>query len=417
MKKALGIVILFVLIFTMASPMNVLAGSDTSTTTGYKTLTEDDIDKIKTDNTFEEVISMFLLSLGDYAHNYLTQLFKQEITIDKIVFNRVVLLNANFFEESANPSKSEASEVVRDVVNKWYSAFRTIALLVCVVAIVAAGIKILLGTPEGKASAQEIIKKVVLGITLAFLFPYAMKLGFDINEAIINLVQVGIISGNYGTGAYTLKQVSDLQLDEDLEFRSPIYVSNASLTLNAGSDEANAYFVAKIQSYMQDNDVMRIMRAYAGVTLRFMYIVIWYILLAQTYFLVYIYLKRYVTIAFLISIYPLTVIGYVTGGLLGRSKTAFNEWCTRFFGNVFMQTIHAITYGVIGCIVIDQVKNGLPDNINWLLMIMAVTFLFTGEKILNNLWKLATKATEDGKGELGKALHAPKNVFNKIRGK
>lgn len=416
MKKALGIVILFVLIFTMASPMNVFAKKDTSTSVDYKALTEEEIKKWQTENVFEIVISKFLLSLGDYAHNYLTQLFRQEVTIDKIVFNKVILLNANFFEESANPSMSDASEIVREIINKWYAAFRTIALLVCVTAIVAAGIKILLGTPEGKASALEIFKKVVLGITLALLFPYAMKLGFDINEAIINLVQVGIISGNYNTNTYTIKQVSDLQLDEDLEFRSPMYVSNASLNLSAGSDEATAFFMSKLQTYAQDNDVMRIMRAYAGVTLRFMYIVIWYIFLVQTYFLVYTYLKRYVTIAFLITIYPLTVIGYVTGGLLGRSKTAFNEWCSRFFGNVFMQTIHAITYGVISCIVIDQVKNGLPDKINWLLMIMAITFLFTGEKILDNLWHLATSASE-GKGELGNVLKNSKNAFKQIRGK
>lgn len=419
MKKALGVIILFVLIFTIVSPMSVLAEDDTSTSTGYKPLTDKELKNIQSKNAFEIVISSFLLGIGDYAQDYLTKLFKEEITIDKIVFNNVTLLNANFFKNSANPSKSEASDIVRDVINKWYSAFRTIALLICVSAIVVAGVKIMLGTPEGKVSAQEIFKKVVLGITLALLFPYVMKLGFDANDALIDSVQKGIISGNYDSASsYTIKQVSDLELDEDLEFRSPVYVSSASLVLNAGSDEATAFFMSKLQSsYMQDNDVMRIMRAYAGVTLRFMYVVIWYILLVQTYFLVYTYLKRYVRIAFLIAIYPLTVIGYVAGGLLGRSKTSFNEWCSRFFGNVFMQSIHAITYGVISCIVIDQVKNVLPTGqINWLLMVMAVTFLFTGEKILDNLWHLATNASE-GKGEIGGAIKNTKNAFRMIRGK
>lgn len=418
MKKALGVIILFVLIFTIASPLSVFAKNDTSTSTGYKTLTEKDLDNIKSHNAFEIVISGFLLDIGDYAQDYLTKLFKEEITIDKIVFNKVILLNANFFKNSANSSESEASEIVRDIINKWYSAFRTIALLICVSAIVAAGIKILLGTPEGKATAQEILKKVVLGITLALLFPYVMKLGFDANEALIDSVQKGIISGNYDSiSSYTIKQVSDLELDEYYTFRSPTYVSNASLVLNAGSEEATALFMSKLQSYTRDNDVMRIMRAYAGVTLRFMYVVVWYILLVQTYFLVYTYLKRYVRIAFLIAIYPLTVIGYVVGGLLGRSKTSFNEWCSRFFGNVFMQSIHAITYGVISCIVIDQVKNVLPSGqMNWLLMIMAVTFLFTGEKILDELWHLATNASE-GKGEIGGAIKNAKNAFNMIRGK
>lgn len=416
MKKAHGFVILLVLIFVMASPINTFAKNDTSVLVDNSSFSKDDIEKIKTKSVFENVISSFLLSMGDYAHDYLTQLFREEITIDKIVFNDVTLLNANFFTNSARPSGSDASQVVRKVINKWYETFRVIALLVCVVGLVVAGIKIMLGTPEGKASAKDILKKVVLAIMLAYFFPFVMKMGFDINEAVITLVRNGIISGTSINNSYALKQVSELKLDEELEFRSPIYVSNSSLKLNAGSDEATEYFMSKLQSYQKNNDIMRIMRAYAGVTLRFMFVVIWYLLLIQTYFMVYTYLKRYVTIAFLLCIYPLTIIGYVVGGLLGRSKTAFNEWCSRFFGNVFMQTIHAITYGVISSILIDQIRNGLPNNVNWILMLVAVSFLFTGEKILDNLWRLATSASE-GKGELKNMLGKPKDAFNKIRGK
>ena len=83
MKKALGIVILFVLIFTMASPMNVFAKKDTSTSVDYKALTEEEIKKWQTDNVFEIVISKFLLSLGDYAR-----------------FNNLLLNLANYADES-----------------------------------------------------------------------------------------------------------------------------------------------------------------------------------------------------------------------------------------------------------------------------------------------------------------------------
>lgn len=417
MKKARWFMFALVLVLVIASPVNTFAvKKEQSTQTQTFTLSKDEREKIKSHNAFEIVISSFLLTVGDYAHDYLTQLFRQEITIDGIVFNQVTLLNANFFVNSANPSGSDASTIVRTVINKWYETFRTITLLVCVVALVAAGIKIMLGTPEGKNAAQDIIKKIVMAVMLVYFFPFVMKLGFDINEAIITMVQNGAISGSTINKSYALKQVSELKIDEDLEFRSPIYVSNASLKLNAGSDDATEYFVSKLQNYQKNTDIMRLMRAYAGVTLRFMYVVIWYLLLVQTYFMVYTYLKRYVTIAFLLCIYPLTVIGYVIGGVMGRSKTSFNEWCSRFFGNVFMQTIHAITYGVISSVLIGQVKDGLPDNVNWILMVVAVSFLFTGEKILDNLWRLATSASE-GKGELKSALGKPKDAFNKIRGK
>ena len=81
-----------------------------------------------------------------------------------------------------------------------------------------------------------------------------------------------------------------------------------------------------------------------------------------------------------------------------------------------MQTIHALTYGVISGIIISQLNEGLPDKVNWIVMIIAVTYLMTGEKILSNLWHLATNASaakEDMKGALGK----PKQLWGAIRGK
>ncbi len=434
MKRAHGFIILLVLVLVIASPAKVFAlaadtgdgfsaaklrgGSvkDTSTETSTTGFTELDLANLKTENSFENVISSFLLSMGDYAHDYLTQLFKQEVSIDKIVFNDVVLLNANFFTKSENPSGSDASKVVRRVINTWYESFRMIALLVCVCGIVVAGIKILLGTPEGKNSAKDILKKVVLGVMLVYFFPFVMKMGFDINEALINMIRTGIISGDYASDALRVRQISELQVDPDMEFRSPSYVSNSSRRFGAGSDEANAFYFSKLQTYTGNNDIMRIMRAFAGVSLRFMYVVIWYILLAQTYFLVYVYLKRYVTIAFLLAIYPLTIIGYVAGGLSGKSKTAFNEWCGKFFGNVFLQTIHALTYGVISGVIISQLRDGLPYKVNWIVMIIAVTFLMTGEKILTSLWHLAISASaskEEMKGTLGK----PKQLIGAFKGK
>ena len=292
MKRAHGFIILLVLVLVIASPVKVFAlaadtgdgfsasklrgGSvkDTSTETSTTGFTEADLANLKTKNSFENVVSSFLLSMGDYANDYLTQLFKQEVSIDKIVFNDVVLLNANFFTKSENPSGSDASKVVRRVINTWYESFRMIALLVCVCGIVVAGIKILLGTPEGKNSAKDILKKVVLGVMLVYFFPFVMKMGFDINEALINMIRTGIISGDYSSDTLRVRQISELQVDPDMEFRSPSYVSNSSRRFGAGSDEANAFYFSKLQTYTSNNDIMRIMRAFAGVSLRFMYVVI-----------------------------------------------------------------------------------------------------------------------------------------------
>mgnify|MGYP006988933714 CR=1 FL=1 len=83
-------------------------GSD-SLGLGIDSITSEDIEKLQTQNPFERVFSKFLLSVGDYVAQYLPVIFREEITIDRIVYNKVYMLNANFFEKSTNAAVSPAS--------------------------------------------------------------------------------------------------------------------------------------------------------------------------------------------------------------------------------------------------------------------------------------------------------------------
>jgi len=244
-----------------------------------------------------------------------------------------------------------------------------------------------------------------------------MRYTFDINEAIIQYIAQQRSTDN-PIKASAISQVSDLTRDE-LEFRSPEYVSLQGLRYGAGSSEATALYLSRLETYESNVDVMRMMRAFGGVTLRFAYIIIWWIMLAQLYFLTVIYLKRYLVIAFLIIIYPLVIVGYVTGGMFGQRQTAFNRWCGNFFTNVFMQTIHAIMYGTISGIILTQTQKQLsssgPSKLNVILMIIATSFLFSGEKLLTRFWRLSIDDSER-RGMKG-ILRKPRQLFNRIRGK
>ena len=425
MKKIFLKVIGLVLIFMMVFPHSVIFASSAESTS-VDTSVEDAVDRLKeakkgdykTTNEFEEVITEFCLSVGDYAHDFLSQTLREEITIDKIIYNKSVMLNANFFKNSENPANSNASKIIREFINDWYSFLRKLTLVIIMICIVVAGIKILLGTPNGKEKAQDILKKVVMAVALIYFFPYVMKYAFDINDAIVNQIYTETHVVDKALGA-SISQISDLLVDE-LEFRSPQYVSATALKIGAGSTEATQLYLSKVEQYKASADIMRIMRAFAGVTLRFMYVIIWYILLIQTYMLTISYIKRYIVIAFLITIYPLVVIGYVIGGMTGKSKTSFNSWCSKFFTNVFIQSIHAIIYGVITGIMVEQIRNTMVGsktklaNINWILMIVVVSFLFSAEKILTKLWHAALDTSE--RGGIKKFLGAPKALWNRMKG-
>ena len=130
-----------------------------------------EMESLRTQNAFEQVFTEFFLSVGDYAQDYLSQTFREEITIDKIIYNRVVMLNANFFDNSERPAASTASTFVKEVINNWYEFFSKLALVFVMIFLVVAGIKIILGTPNSKAKAGEILKKIVMGVVLIYFFP------------------------------------------------------------------------------------------------------------------------------------------------------------------------------------------------------------------------------------------------------
>ena len=60
-----------------------------------------------------------------------------------------------------------------------------------------------------------------------------------------------------------------------------------------------------------------------------------------------------------------------------------------FFVNVFTQTIHAIIYAIIAAVCIDRVKEelqtGKGESMNWLIVIIAINFIFQGEKIVRKV--------------------------------
>ena len=416
MKSTITRIVMLILVFLMALPFHIaFANSEVIVEPDY-IITEKEMNNLKTKNVFEEVISSFFLGVGDYAQDFLNQVFREEITVDKIVYNKAVLLNANFFTKANNTSKSNASTILREIITKWFEYFRKIALIVILISLIGVGIRYFVQTTESRVKARDILKKVVMAIALVYFFPYVMRYAFDINEAIVQYIGSKYSTGNQVT-ASAITQISDLTRD-DLEFRSPQYISLAGLQVGAGSSEATQLYLNKLETYKSQVDVMRMMRAFGGITLRFAYIIIWWIMLAQTYILAIIYLKRYLLIAFLIIIYPLVIIGYIIGGMFGKRQAAFNEWCKNFFTNVFMQTIHAIMYGTISGIIMIQVKNQLinegTSKLNVILMIIATSFLFSGEKLLTRFWKLSVDDSERKgmRGMFGK----PKKLLKNLKG-
>lgn len=391
---------------------------ETSTSsTSQSELNEEKLKELRENvNVIERALTVMGLEVGDYAQDYLSQVFREELTVDKIVFNDSIMLNANFFDNSVKPANSSASQVVKEFINKWFAYFKRLALVVVLCFLVVAGIKIILGNARDKAGAYQSLKKIVIAIMLIYFFPYVMKIVFDLNDALTMQIKNYAFSGNSTTLGTSISPVSDFQKDE-LEFRSPLYVSLDSEKIGMGSDEATELYLSKIEQYSAKADMMRIMRAFAGATGRVMYLILWYIMLAQLYALVVVYLKRYFTIAILLIVYPLVIVGYVSGSMFASSQTAFNAWCRKFISTVFLQSIHAIIYGITSQMLINQIRigNGEIKSMNWILMIIMTSFLFSGEKILARLFNSSVDTSEERMG-IKHWFGAPKRMIGMFKG-
>ena len=162
-NKFISIILIFFIMFgTLFSFSNSYAATG-SGTDGLDVLTVDELKErlqiLQTNNPFEMTISELLLSFGDMIMDYMTYLFKDELTIDRLVFNKVISLNANFFEFEKKGLVPTATEFFCDAINEWYSLFKGIAIIAYLIVLVLVGIKIMLGLPNAKAKAQDIFVK------------------------------------------------------------------------------------------------------------------------------------------------------------------------------------------------------------------------------------------------------------------
>lgn len=416
MKKTIIILMISFILFNFMLPTNIVNAS-----------TADDLKKNQADPA-EATISELLLSVGDYINNLMSIVVGEEITIDRLIFNQVDAVNVDLFNKGVE-SNNTISNVVIDVVNTCYETFLKIAISLCLAALIVVGIRmLLLSTAEKTSQAKEVGVKWIVGIIILFFFPFVMKYGIKINDTIVDMIAKGLGARTVAGGAVGGRD--DYSLVE-VEFRSPVYVSKYTGVLEFGGKEVNQIYFSKLTQYQQRNDVMRIMRAYAGITLRFVYVALWYIMLIQLVVLLIKYYKRYFIIALLITIFPIVIAYYIIELVQGKKSTVFSKWSTEFFINVFTQTIHAITYGIIAGVAVEKIANEIAGGHsmgNWVLMLVAITFLFRGEDIVRKIFgadkagtmssalatagaiKSGEKRIQDRAGKLGRQFKGGKYV-------
>ena len=281
---------------------------------------------------------------------------------DDIFFNKLLLTDANVFKiDKAMP---DAIIQIRESVALWYYIMRVIAIAVLLGILIYIAIRMSISTiASEKASYKKMLVNWASSIGLVFLLHYLIVGIAFINSTLIEILYT--VYQNVGNGA------------------------------GGGMDDAIGDLLVRCL------DVSFIVGATS--------LVVVVLLIVQTFaFLVY-YIKRMLTISFLIIISPLITITYSIDKLGDGKAQALNTWMKEYFFTVIIQPFHCIIYMVFVSMSMSLLSNtgvtagangfanmfgsGAENLIAGLLSIFCIKFIWDAEKIFKNIFGIKVSET------------------------
>ena len=280
-----------------------------------------------------------------------------EFSIESIIFNQAVdhpigIISIDFFD-ATKANKSNTNNLIQENIATWYVAIRNIAITILVIVAMYIAIRMLLATTsEKKAQYKEILIYWVQSLALVFVLHYIMIGIIAINDALIkSLYKAGeqVITGKNNNIMETL-------------------FINAFKAIRITSSLANTF------AYM--------------------------VLCFVTIMFFISYLKRMMTIAFLIIIAPLVTVTYSIDKIGDGKSQALNAWLKEFSYTVLIQPFHCITYLALGSIGTQLLERN--DSFGDIFIgIYFLSFILQSENIVRGIFGITPNNITNVAGEVG----------------
>ena len=272
------------------------------------------------------------------------------ITPREIFFNKVKLLDVNFLDTSATGTVG----TIRSAVAKWYIVLRLLAISILLLILIYVGIRMAISSVASeKAVYKRALVDWIVSLALIFVLHYIIMFTVNVNSAIIKAID---------TAATDTSEVSK------------VFTELAGTSLGIGWDAMAAT-------------------------------VVYCMIVAQTFIFLIKYLRRMLTVGFLILISPLITITYSIDKLGDQKAQALNNWLREFILNVLIQPFHCIMYvafidTAFGLIVDPSKSNSAFTGIslsngivNSLIAILCIKFIDDGEKIVRQIFGFANASS------------------------
>lgn len=300
-----------------------------------------------------------------------------KLTVDKIIFNQVPLLDVNVFTDTAagyTLKEDSSLLIIRDSVATWYYIIRNVTIAVMLVILIYVGIRMALSTiASEKAQYQRMLVSWLVGFIIIFVIHYFLLLVLNINSTILGWI----------TGA-----------QDNLGYEDSIYETVRT----------KAYEI-KFSS---------------GMVGTILYIVLIILMLK----FLYIYLKRFLAVCILIVMAPMMGASYALSKVRTGKAKAFTRWMKDYTLLVLIQSVHALIYTCFVTVVLQLTNESIAGIV---LALIVMNFMLKASDIFTGIFSmvgdkdggsrsLGTILGSDPKSEIYEKLFIAKAAGNMVKG-
>jgi len=259
------------------------------------------------------------------------------LSIEDILFNKLDITKVDFFNMSTG---NEVVDTIRKNVAIWYYSLRNISAVILIAILVYVGLRMALSTiADEKARYSEMIVNWVISIALLFVLHFIIELVIILNNQIVNILANNIDKSD--------------PLDK-------IYMNAWSVGFVEGFGNAICYLVL------------------VGMTMVF--------LLS--------YLKRMITVGFLIVIAPLVTITYSIDKMGDNKSQALDSWLKEFVYNILIQPFQCVTYIILAGSAMKILDNE-ASLAAMIVAIMMIVFVYESEKIIRHIFHFEARTMSE----------------------
>ena len=280
------------------------------------------------------------------------------ITPGDILFNRLAITDINFFNLSTfGPASNQKSlsgndnpiKLLKQSVANWYMTLRTMAIIILLCVLVYIGIRMVLASnPDTKKDYKKMLVNWFVSLAMVFLLHYLIIVVINVNNVFVD--------------ALYSAQNKALNLDNNSTWMS------------------NYINVLVLKSFTP--------LATIGWSSAIVYVCI----VALTFIFLIMYVKRMITIAFLILISPIITITYSIDKVGDGQAQAFSSWFKEFMHNVLIQPFHCIIYVAFVSIVMKMLQSSGTLAAS-MIVIITMFFILQAEDLIKKIFGIDSKST------------------------